>query len=66
MKGLLQQLFSQKNLILPFDKKKPQTTVALPPASRLSTERKTGRLSHSKRLTNAFLLPLPFQRFQVF
>jgi hypothetical protein len=40
MKGLLPQLFSQKNLILPFDRKEPQTAVALPPASRLSTNRR--------------------------
>jgi hypothetical protein len=37
MKGLLPQLFSQKNLILPFDVEEPQITVTLCTASRLST-----------------------------
>ena len=40
MKGLLPQLFSQKNLILPFDRKEPQRTVTLPLASRLSTNKR--------------------------
>jgi len=66
MKGLHRQLFSQINLILPFTMKKSQTTVTIAPASRLSTKRILSRLSHNKLHNNAFLLPLPFQRFQVF
>jgi hypothetical protein len=40
VKGLLQTFFLQKNLNLPFDMKKPQISVTVPPASRLSTDKR--------------------------